>query len=81
MVSARSIKKNIKTRTFISKRYTIENKYSYGPARFGLAYGDVRSHQKRRHVTSGVGILALITLPEDTLHLLIKEHKKRNSRG
>ncbi len=75
MTSARTIRKNHKTRTFVSKRYVWPDGV-WGPWRNGMAYGDVRSHQKRRHAPVGVGTRALNTLPCDALHLDRKEQKK-----
>lgn len=75
MTSARTIRKNHKSRTFVSKRQILDD-WVWGPYRSGLAYGDVRSHQKRRHATVGLGTKSLNTLPIDTLHLARKEQKK-----
>ena len=75
MTSARTIRKNHKTRTFISRRQ-LSDDWVWGPYRSGLAYGDVRSHQKRRHAPVGAGTRALNTLPCDALHLDRKEQKK-----
>ena len=78
MTSAREIRKRHKTRTFISKaQHFPEWSNPHWPAkRSGLRYGDVRSHQKRRHVGFQNGSKELIELPVCALHVWRKEYKK-----
>ena len=69
MPSIRTIRKNHKTRTFISKFQRFGDGDTWGPYRHGLRYGDVRSHQKRRHVGFfSPGVKDLIDLPTDPIH-------------
>lgn len=78
MTSAREIRKRHKTRTFISKaQHFPEWSNPHWPAkRSGLRYGDVRSHQKRRHVGFMNGSKELNELPIDPMHGSRKEYKK-----
>ena len=65
MTSARTIRKNHKSRTFVTKRCEYESGEVIGPWWFYHRYGDVRSHQKRRHVPSNIGTLDTSTGPGD----------------
>lgn len=76
MTSARKIRLNIHTRTFISKFQRFEDGTTFGPYRSGIRYSDVRSHQKRPHVVSGNGTRDLNVLPVDDIHADRKDYKK-----
>ena len=49
--------------------------YSYSPQRHGLAYGDVRSHQKVRRAAKGQTALRLV--PYDDLYQFHAQCKKK----
>ena len=65
MTSARTIRKNHKSRTFVTKCCEYESGEVCGPWWFYHRYGDVRSHQKRRHVPSNIGTLDTSSGPGD----------------
>lgn len=74
-MKVRDIKKRYFQRQWFS---AAQPPYSYFPRRHGLAYGDVRSHQKVRRACQGQ--LALLTVPTDDMHLHRLKCKKQQKK-